>query len=67
MSHSLLRVSADVDSEFDAYLRAAYMDERVAMMVQKIGYIAACIDLFHWRHVIDQALREVEAERATSQ
>ncbi|KAI94651.1 hypothetical protein T281_09845 [Rhodomicrobium udaipurense JA643] len=66
MSQSLLRVSADVATEFDAYTRTAYVEERIALMVQKIGYVAACIDLFHWRHVIDQALREVEAERSAS-
>ena len=32
-------------------------------MMRKIGYIAACIDLHRWRGVIDQVLREVEAER----
>ncbi|MBT3071771.1 hypothetical protein KKP04_12940 [Rhodomicrobium sp. Az07] len=61
MSQSLLRVSFDIGAERDDH--ATYVEERVALMVRKIGYVAACIDLFHWRHVIDQALREVEAER----
>ncbi len=32
-------------------------------MIRKIGIVAACIDLYHWRQVIDQVLRETEAER----
>jgi len=57
-----MRVLAEIGPQFDAYTRAVYVEERVALMVRQVGYIAACIDLFHWRHVIDQVLREVEAE-----
>ncbi len=32
-------------------------------MLRKIGIVAACIDLYRWRQVIDQVLRETEAER----
>jgi hypothetical protein len=37
-------------------------EERVADVVRKIAYVAACIDLYRWRNVIDQVLRELEAE-----
>lgn len=38
-------------------------EEHIANMLRKIGIVAACIDLYHWRQVIDQVLRETEAER----
>jgi hypothetical protein len=41
-------------------------EERIADVIRKIAYVAACIDLYRWRNVIDQVLRELEAEhRAT--
>ncbi len=35
--------------------------------MRKIAYVAACIDLYRWRNVIDQVLRELEAENRASQ
>jgi hypothetical protein len=37
-------------------------EDRVADVVRKIAYVAACIDLYRWRNVIDQVVRELEAE-----
>jgi hypothetical protein len=42
-------------------------EERIAEVMRKIAYVAACIDLYRWRNVIDQVLREVEAERRAAQ
>jgi hypothetical protein len=42
-------------------------EERVADVIRKIAYVAACIDLYRWRNVIDQVLRELEAENRVSQ
>ncbi len=42
-------------------------EERVAEVMRKIAYVAACIDLYRWRNVIDQVLREMEAERQAAQ
>jgi hypothetical protein len=42
-------------------------EERVADVMRKIAYVAACIDLYRWRNVIDQVLRELEAENRVSQ
>jgi hypothetical protein len=41
-------------------------EERVADVMRKIAYVAACIDLYRWRNVIDQVLRELEAENRAS-
>jgi hypothetical protein len=37
-------------------------EEVLVNMIRKIGFIAACIDLHDWRTIIDEVLREVEAE-----
>lgn len=37
-------------------------DEYLFEAIRKIGLIAACIDLHHWRLVIDDILREVDAD-----
>jgi hypothetical protein len=42
-------------------------EERVADVMRKIAYVAACIDLYRWRNVIDQVLRELEAENRASE
>jgi hypothetical protein len=42
-------------------------EERVAEVMRKIAYVAACIDLYRWRNVIDQVLREIDAERRASE
>jgi hypothetical protein len=37
-------------------------DDHLAYTMRKIGFIAACIDLHNLRSVIDEVLREIEAE-----
>jgi hypothetical protein len=45
-----------------APLTADFNEEVLVNMIKKIGFVAACIDLHEWRNVIDEVLREVEAE-----
>jgi hypothetical protein len=47
-----------------APLSTEYKEEVLVNMIKKIGFVAACIDLYDWRNVIDEVLREVEAEHA---
>jgi hypothetical protein len=63
MAHSRRRNSPDCDSYSEISTREECDEERIANMIRKIGIVAACIDLYHWRQVIDQVLRETEAER----
>ncbi|MFZ1108492.1 MAG: hypothetical protein WAN43_09125 [Rhodomicrobium sp.] len=58
LRHSPLHSSISTKEECD--------EERVAEVMRKIAYVAACIDLYRWRNVIDQVLRELEAENRAS-
>jgi hypothetical protein len=40
-----------------------FKEEELVHMIKRIGFVAACIDLNDWRNVIDEVLREVEAEK----
>jgi hypothetical protein len=40
-----------------------FKEEVLVQMIKKIGFVATCIDLNDWRNVIDEVLREVEAEK----
>jgi hypothetical protein len=46
-----------------APLRTDHEEEVLADVIQRIGFVAACIDLHDWRTVIDEVLSEVEAEQ----
>ncbi len=63
MAQSLLRASPDDGSHIKSAPQEFCSEENIANMLRKIGIVAACIDLHHWRYVIDQVLREMEAER----
>jgi hypothetical protein len=43
-------------------LRTDYQEEVLVNAIKKIGFVAACIDLYDWRNVIDEVLEEIEAE-----
>jgi hypothetical protein len=63
MAHPLRRSNPDHSLHLLAPVVEKCCEERIANMLRKIGIVAACIDLYHWRQVIDQVLRETEAER----
>lgn len=43
-------------------LRTDYEEDVLVNAIKRIGFVAACIDLYDWRNVIDEVLEEVEAE-----
>ena len=63
MTQSLRRVLLDTDRVPGIRVGQDCSEERIATIIRKIGFVAACIDLYRWRNVIDQVLREIEAER----
>jgi hypothetical protein len=48
-------------------LKTDLKEEVLVNMIKKIGFIAACLDLHDWRTIIDEVLREVEAENEPRQ
>jgi hypothetical protein len=63
MAHPLRRSNQERSLHLVASESEKCSEEHIANMLRKIGIVAACIDLYHWRQVIDQVLRETEAER----
>jgi len=55
-SHDCVEAKASAPSDFQ--------EEHLVTVIQKIGFIAACIDLHSWRCIIDEVLCEVEAANA---
>jgi hypothetical protein len=47
--------------------KADLEEEVLVNMIRKIAFIAACIDLHYWRTILDEVLREVEAEHEVEQ
>jgi hypothetical protein len=48
-------------------IKTDFEEEVLVNMIKKIAFVATCIDLHDWRTIIDEVLREVEAEHESQE